>query len=140
MLQNLRIFIDAEEKVAKETLWPAWFVKGLGAFALHSGLPGTPLDVAVNGRFQYIVEGERMTGAQFGNYLAGYHAGYAKSRGILMGMHAGGMAWAGLSDGVIRFVTLNQKSYGETLLDEASTPYISAGFAAGYRDRMEAEQ
>jgi RHS repeat-associated protein len=131
ILSNIRIFIQAEENAARKTWWaPDWFVKSLGAIALHGGHPWSPLDVNVNAPNQrWTIDGLTMTSAQFGNYLAGYYAGCSGSQGVLAGMYAGGIGWA-LAGNIF---TLG--NYGESFTDAESAAYISAGFIAGSQAR-----
>lgn len=79
-----------------------------------------------------------MAADEFGNYLAGYYAGYSGKRGIYWGMRTGGVLWAALSN-------LGEPGYElitgdeidvEHWTDSDSVPAINAGFEDGLRDRQ----
>lgn len=141
ILGDIRIFIRAQEMAASETWWaPNVLVQSLGAFALHGGHPWSPLDTNVNDPHSlWNIDGIPMTAGQFGNYLAGYYAGYSGSTTIHVGMRAGGYFWAAVGNTAsfiynsIPFVP--RKSYGESIWDEESIPYINLGRKHGRSDR-----
>ena len=132
-LQLIRAYIDATD-IAAAVAW--WVPKGGllvgGAIALHGG-PWAPLDLMTNAKVPtWTVDGQTMTSPQYGNYLAGYYAGYADSSGILFGMYYGGISWAIAGNAGAVFTG---QPYGESVFDEQSVPYITAGFIAGSQDR-----
>jgi hypothetical protein len=137
-LENIRIFIDAERIAAECSSWASeGFVETLGALALHGG-PWSPLDTKTNNPFEsYNVPGRgEMAADEFGNYMAGYHAGYTGRRGIYRGMRAGGIGWAILSNlvnPVIEFLT-GEEQTPEDWLDRDSVPAINKGYEDGLRD------
>lgn len=75
-----------------------------------------------------------MTSAQFGNYLAGYYAGYSDSEGLLRLVYGAGISYAILGNtfSYIRYF----EAYGEAITDVTSVPFISAGYYAGAADRI----
>ena len=125
-MQQIRAFIDTVD----HAWWaPEWLLETAGAIALHGG-PWAPFDLMTNARDQtWNVNGQYMTSPQFGNYLAGYYAGYADSLGILTGVYAGGIGYAFLGN------AFSKGPYGESVFDEQSVPFIAAGFIAGSQDR-----
>jgi len=138
-LRNLRMFIDAERIAAERSGWaPEGFVIALGAFALHGGHPWSPLDAKVNTPYKvYNVPGRGMMQADaFGNYLAGYHAGYSSVRGMYTGMRIGGFIFSAGSNVVKPIASLVVKDVQtEHWSDRDSVPAINAGYEDGVRDR-----
>jgi RHS repeat-associated protein len=137
---RLRSFIEAEEIAAARSWWaPEWFVETLGGAALHFGGPFSPLDIASQRQFGgalWYVEGVgNMTSSQYGNYLAGYHAGYAESRLVYVGMRVGGLGWAIFGNVATPIFTLGRKRHGESWDDCESIPFINAGALDGIFDR-----
>lgn len=123
-LSNIRTFIDTAHKVADASWWvPRWYVDVTTELALHSG-PGASLDFNSqdDGR-DFMVNGSRMRFDAFGNYTAGYTAGYAGTPGLYTGVRIGGLFWA------------NMPGSTESRDDRESVPAINQGFEAGQRAR-----
>jgi RHS repeat-associated protein len=122
VLQNIRTFFDAGQQVADSTWWPDWYIELTTMLALHSG-PWSPLDFHAqdDGR-DFIVNGSPMSFGEFGNYVAGYSAGYGDTPGLYMGVRIGGFAYAAL----LR---------AEHWTDRDSVPAINQGFRAGRAER-----
>ena len=109
----------------------------MGAFSLHGGM-WSPLDLkANNSGSSWDVGGQIMQPDEFGNYLAGYYAGYSGTPGIYTGMRVGGHAYAAVGavvSGVASFFEQNLPA--EHWSDRDSIPMINAGFEAGSQYRL----
>ena len=139
-LQQLRTFIEAANKAADDSIFPKGLVLTAGAIALHGG-GWTPLNVkATEKETVWIVDGQVMLSDEFGNYLAGYYAGYNNNLGLYWGMRAGGIFYAAggnIAAPLINFFKgTNDKP--ENWLDHDSVPAINAGFNAGVKDFINA--
>ena len=85
VLGNIRTFYDAIDQVVEDTWWLRWFVEGMAAFSLSGG-PWGPLDFKYQaaqerGPFLYSLNGKNVPADYFGNYVAGYQAGYGGTEG-----------------------------------------------------------
>jgi len=122
VLNDLRAFINGARMAADDSVI---FTRGevlyIGAFALHGG-PWSPLDLKANNwRNDWTIGGRKMDSGEFGNYIAGYYAGYSDTPGIYEGMRAGGVIWA---------IMGRQEKWD----DSESVSDINDGYEAGRRD------
>jgi len=125
ILQNIRTFFDVGQQVADSTWYPDWYIELTTMLALHSG-PWSPLDFQsqADGR-AFMVNGSPMGFAEFGNYVAGYSAGYGDTPGLYSGVRIGGILYASLIRG------------NEHWTDRESVPAINQGFEAGRAARKQ---
>ncbi len=126
-LDKIRAFIDAGRIAADQRWWvPRAYTDMAGGLALHSG-PWSPLDLKGQGsQDTYCVDDEEMEADEFGNYLAGYYAGYTENPLLYIGVRVGGWAWA--TGNSIR------RGGGESFRDEGSAPYIKNGRNRGRKN------
>jgi RHS repeat-associated protein len=120
VLQNIRTFFDAGQQVADSSMWiPDWYVELATMLALHSG-PWSPLDFkSQNDGRDFMVNGSIIGFDEFGNYCAGYSAGYGDTLGLYTGIRIGGVIYSSMIRGV------------EHWTDRDSIPAINQGFEAG---------
>ncbi len=127
ILGNIRRLFDAGQflpSMLVPGVYPRANYEILIMMALHSG-PWALYDFKSQDDYSdFSVDGSPMSLEEFGNFVAGYSAGYGNTPGLYVGVRLGGIAYANLF-----------RPREEPWDDSDSVPAINAGFDAGRRAR-----
>ena len=123
VVNDIMKFYDAIEIASKKHAWvPKGFTSYIALFSLSGG-PWGPCDFKCNEDRVIFFRNRFWYQDEFGNYLAGFQAGYANVRGLLTGVKLGGWLWSAIPG-------------DEPIGDSESIPMIDEGFRDGQRSRI----
>nr|MCR5752958.1 RHS domain-containing protein [Kiritimatiellia bacterium] len=124
---DIRLFYDGIDDASHSYWWvPKGFTSYVALFSLSGG-PWGPCDFKCNySDCKVYYNNEYFQADEFGNYIAGYQAGYSGVKGLLTGVKIGGWLWSAVPG-------------DEPIGDEGSLPMINRGYNDGARMRARKE-
>ena len=123
IVSDIRKFYDGIDEASRMYWWvPKGATSYIALFSLSGG-PWGPCDFKINDSgYRVYYRGEYYGADEFGNYIAGYQAGYSGVKGLLLGVKIGGWLWSAVPG-------------GEPIGDGESVPMINRGYNDGVRKR-----
>ena len=122
VVNDIMKFYDAIEIASNNHIWVSKGLTSYIALFSLSGGPWGPCDFKCNEPNLVFYRNKFWSQDEFGNYIAGFQAGYANVRGLLSGVKLGGWLWSAIPG-------------GEPIGDRESIPMINQGFHDGQRYR-----
>ncbi len=124
---DIRLFYDGIDEASRSYWWvPKGFTSYMALFSLSGG-PWGPCDFKYNDSdYMVYYNNEYFQADEFGNYIAGYQAGYSGVKGLLTGVKIGGWLWSAAPG-------------DEPIGDAGSLPMINRGYDDGARMRARKE-
>jgi len=122
VVNDIMRFYDAIDNASKNYFWvPKGFTSYMALLSLSGGPWGT-CDFKYNEEHLIFYRDKFWAQDEFGNYIAGFQAGYANVPGLLSSVKLGGWLWSAVPG-------------GEPIGDRESIPMINEGFKDGQRSR-----